>query len=135
MCTSSYATEEKPSGGDNIDSAVLHIMIQHDNCICRVTIYNQVEPVYIGLEKYDRLTSSAPEENGCGLAVDITHIPEMSTESVIAPIECTENVNLRKISLPQSSTLEFISRIIDGTFIRGYCMRIIRGIVALERPY
>ena len=35
--------------------------------------------IYIGLRKYGGLSSSAPEKYGCGLAVDITHTPDMST--------------------------------------------------------
>ena len=135
MCRTSSATEEQHSGYDNVDSVVLRIMIQQDNCICRVTIDNQIEPVSIGLEKYDGLTSSAPEKYGCGLAVDIHYIPDISTGNKIAPIECEKNVAHRDIPIYQNSTFEFKSRIIDGTFTRGYCMQIIRGIVTLERPY
>ena len=133
MCKSSNATEEKPNGNDNVDSVVLRIMIQQDDCICRVNIENQIELVYIGLGKYGSLTSSAPVKSQCGLAVDINHIPVMSTGSVIAPIKCTDNVNPRSFPLSQNSTLQFKSRIINGTFSRGYCMRIHRGNVALVK--
>jgi hypothetical protein len=101
MCRTNSATDEQHSGSDKVNSVVLRIMIQQDNCICRVTIDNQVEPVYIDLGKYDSLISSAPEVNECGLAVDINHIPDMSTGNVITPIVCIDNVNLRSISLPQ----------------------------------
>ena len=86
MCKSSFATEEKQSGNDNIDSVVLRIIIQQDNCICRVTIDNQIKSVYTILKKYDDFTSSTPEESECGLVVDINHIPNMSTWN-IDPIE------------------------------------------------
>jgi hypothetical protein len=102
-------------------------MTQQENCICRVTIDNQIEPVSIGLNKYECLTLSAPEDIGCGLAVDINHIPDTSTGNVIAPIECIDNVVSRNLQLLQNSTLQFKSRIINGTFTRGYCMRIHRG--------
>ena len=89
MCKSSYATEEYGhSGYFTVDSVVLRIMIQQDDCICRVKIDNQIGPFYIGLIKYDSIISSAPEEYGCGLAVDINHISGMSTGNIIAPIEC-----------------------------------------------
>jgi hypothetical protein len=130
MCTSNSATEEIQSGSFKVDSVVLRIMIQQDNCICRVTIDNQIKPVYIGLNKYDGLTASAPEEAGCGLAVDISHLPNMSTGNVIYPIKCIDNVNHRTIPLLLNSTLQFKSRIINGNFTRGYCMRIQRGNVA-----
>jgi hypothetical protein len=130
MCKSSSATEETYSGGLRVDSVVLRIMTQQDNCICRVQIDNQIQPIAIGLRKYDGLSSSAPEETECGLAVDINHIPDMSTESVIVPIECINNVNYRTILLLLNSTLQFKSRIITGIFTRGYCMRIHRGKVA-----
>ena len=118
------------SGNVILDSVVLRIMIQ-DNCFCRVTIDNQIEPVSIGLRKFDGLTSSTPVENECGLVVDINHIPEMSTGNVIAPIECVENTGYRSIPLLLNSTLQFESRIINGTFTRGYCMQIQRGNASL----
>jgi hypothetical protein len=96
-----------------------------------VTIENQIEPVSIGLRKFDGLTSSTPIENECGLVVDINHISDMSTGIVIAPIECVENTDLRFIPLLLNSTLQFKSRIINGTFTRGYCMQIQRGSASL----
>jgi len=132
MCKSGSVTEEKNSGSDRVDSVVLRIMTQQDNCICQVTLDNQIQPVSIGLRKYGGLTSSAPEEADCGLAVDVNHIPDISTGDGIAPIECVNNVDYRNIPLLQNSTLQFKSRIIDGSFTRGYCMRIIRGIVSLQ---
>ena len=67
MCKSNSATEELGhSGGHLVDSVVLRIMIQKDKCICRVTINNQIQPIYIGLGKYKELVSSAPEDNECG---------------------------------------------------------------------
>ena len=135
MCQSSFATEEKQSGNDSVDSVVLRILIQQNNCICRVTIDNQIQTVYTGFNKYGGFSLSAPEKSECGLAVDINHIPEMSTGNVIAPIECVDNLASRSIPLLQNSTLQFKSRIINGTFTRGYCMQIIRGIVSLEHPH
>ena len=133
MCTSSFATEDTHSGNYQVDSVVLRIMIKEDNCICRVTIDNQIQPVSITLRKYAGLITSSPEEYGCGLAVDINHIPDMPTGNVIAPIECVVNSNPRNIPLFQNSTLQFKSRIINGSFTRGYCMRILRGNVASHR--
>jgi hypothetical protein len=45
--------EDRQSGSDILDSVLLRIMIQPDNCICPVTIDNQLELVYIGLGRYD----------------------------------------------------------------------------------
>ena len=132
MCKLSSAMEEANSGGYKVDSVVIRIMIQQDNCICRVTIDKQIQPVSIGLSKYEGRPSSAPEKYGCGLAVDINHIPGMSTENVIDPIECAVNSEPRNITLLQNSTLQFKSRIINGNFTRGYCMQIQRGNVSLE---
>ena len=133
MCTSSFETEDTHSGNFQVDSVVLRIMIKEDNCICRVTIDNQIQSVSITLRKYDGLASSAPQKYGCGLEVDINHIHDMPTGNVIAPIECVMNSNLRAIPLLQNSTLQFKSRIINGSFTRGYCMRIGRGNVASHR--
>ena len=131
MCKSSFATEHPDhSGSYVVDSVALRIMIQQENCICRVTIDNQIELLSIGLRKFDGLTSSAPVESECGLAVDINYIPDMSTRNVIASIECIDNVDFRSISFYQSTVLQFKSRIINGNLTRGYCMMIQRGNVA-----
>ena len=127
MCKSSSATEETSNGGYKVDSVVLRIMIQQDNCICRVTIDNHIELISIALRKYDGIASSTPDPYGCGLAIDVDYIPKMSTGNTIAPIECVVNDNLRSIPLLQKSILQFKSRIINGNFTRGYCMRIQRG--------
>ena len=125
ICKSSSATKETIYGSYMVDSVVLRIMIQKDNCVCRVTIDNQTQPVYLRFGRYDG--SSTPEVGECGLAVDINHIPDMSTGNAIAPIECLSNVENRTIPLLPNSTLQFKTRIINGTFNRGYCMRIYRG--------
>ena len=132
MCKSSSATEETSYGNNKIDSVVLRIMTQQNNCACRVTLDNQITPVSIGLRKYDGLTSSAPEEAECGLAVDVNHLPAMATENGTAPIKCIDKVNLRNLQLLQNSISQFKSRIINGKFTRGYCMRITRGNVSLQ---
>jgi hypothetical protein len=130
MCKSSFATEDTFSGVYKVDSVVLRIVMQQNNCICRVTLDNQKQkPVAVGLRKCDGLTSSAPEKADCGLAVDINHIPDMSTGN--APIECLMN-GTRHIPLFQKSYLQFRSRIINGSFIRGFCIRIIRGKASLQ---
>ena len=56
----------------------------------------------------------------------------MSTGNVIAPIECLVNGTRRHTSLFQKSYLQFRSRIINGDFIRGFCIRIIRGKASLQ---
>jgi hypothetical protein len=107
--------------------------MQQNNCICRVKLENQKQnPVVVGLRKCDGLQSSAPETVDCGLAVDINHIPDMSTGNVIAPIECPVNHTLRLTPLFQKSYLQFTSRIINGDFIRGFCIQIIRGKASLQ---
>jgi hypothetical protein len=131
MCKSSSGTEETNSGGYKIDSVVLRIMTQQDDCICRVMIDNQKDTVSVGIRKVDGLTASAPVAADCGLAVDINHISDMSTGNVIAPIECIVN-GTRHTSLFQKSYLQFRSRIINGSFIRGFCIRIIRGKASLQ---
>jgi hypothetical protein len=133
MCKSSSATEETHSGSYNIDSVVLRIVMQQNNCICRVTLDNQTEnQVAVGVRIYDGLTSSAPEKADCGLAVDINHIPDMSTGNVIAAVECPVNDTLRLTPLFQKGYLQFRSRITNGDFIRGFCIRIKRGKASLQ---
>ena len=133
MCKSSSATEQPSSGGYKVESVVLRIMAQQTNCICRVTLGNQNEnPVDVGLRRYEGLQSSVPEKADCGLAVDINHIPDMSTGNVIAPIECLVNVTPRYTPLSQKGYLQFRPRIINGDFIRGFCIQIIRGKASLQ---
>jgi hypothetical protein len=132
MCKSSSATEETSSGGYTVDSVVLRIMTQEDGCICRVMIDNQIDTVSVGIRKLDGLTASAPVEADCGIAVDINQIPDMSTGNVIAPIECLVNDTLRYTPLFQTGYLQFRSRTINGDFIRGFCIRIIRGKASLH---
>jgi hypothetical protein len=46
-----------------------------------------LDTVGVGIRKVDGLTESAPVVAECGLAVDVNHIPKMSTGNVIPPIE------------------------------------------------
>ena len=71
-------------------------------------------------------------EAECGLVVDVNHIPNMSTGNVIAPIECLVNGTLRNTPLFQKNYRQFRSRIINGDFIRGFNIRIIRGKASLQ---
>ena len=71
-------------------------------------------------------------EAECGLVVDVNHIPDMSTGNVIAPFECLVNGTLRNTPLFQKNYLQFRSRIINGDFIRGFSIRIIRGKASLQ---
>jgi hypothetical protein len=132
MCKSSSATEETVSGIYKVDSVVLRIMTQEDDCICRVMIDNQIDAESVGIRKVDGLTASGPEKADCRLAIDINHIPDMSTGNVIAPIECLVNGTLRYTPMFQNGYLQFRSRIINGDFIRGFCIRIIRGKASLQ---
>lgn len=86
-----------------------------------------MQTILIGLRKNNGLTSSAAVEAECELPVYINHIPDMSTENVIAPNKCVENVGFRFIPLSENTTLQFQSRTINGNFTRGYCMQMHRG--------
>jgi hypothetical protein len=132
MCKSSSATQETSSGHYKVESVILRIITQEDDCMCRVMIDNQIDTESVGIRSVDGLTASAPVKADCGLAVDINHIPDMSTGNVIAPIECLVNDTLRHTPLFQKSYLQFRSRIINGSFIRGFYIRIIRGKASLQ---
>ena len=56
----------------------------------------------------------------------------MSTGNVIAPIECLVNGTRRHTPMFQKGYLQFRSMIINGDFIRGFCIRIIRGKASLQ---
>ena len=132
MCMFSSGTEEAHSGSHRVNSVVLRKMTLEDDCICRVMIDNQIDTVSVGIRKVNGLTASAPEKADCGLEVDVNHIPKKSTGNVPAPIECLVNDTIRHTPLFQNGYLQFRSRIINGSFIRGFCIRIIRGKASLQ---
>ena len=67
MCKSSFATEETLFGIYKVDSVVLRIMTQEDDCICRVMIDNQIDAESVGIRKVDGITASGPEKADCRL--------------------------------------------------------------------
>jgi hypothetical protein len=59
----------------------------------------------------------------------------MLAGNVIAPIECLVNDKFRNIPVEQKSALQFKSRIINGTFTRGYCHPYVSGADDERPPY
>ncbi|CAC5404792.1 unnamed protein product [Mytilus coruscus] len=126
MCTTNYATEDNKNGGTTVDTVALRVKTQQDGCTCEVTLLNQTNVYTIYMRKYDLVTSAAPEHAECGLAVDIEyHIPNNLPENKF-PIECTKGIDTRSITLSNNEILYFKSRIIAGSFSRGYCIQIYR---------
>lgn len=106
ICKTSSATNESYK----VDSVVLHILIQQDNCVC------QKQPVSLVLGMSG--DSSALDGGECGFAVDINHIP---TGNAITPTECSSNVGYSTKQVLLKRILEFKTRIINGTYTSGYC--------------
>lgn len=127
MCTTDYATEVDTNGGTTVDSVALRVMTQQDGCECEVTLQNQKTIHTIYMRKYDLNTNASPEKAACGLSIDIDYnIPNNLPENK-NPVECIEGTQPRSISLTTNGILHLRSRVINGTFTRGYCMQIFRG--------
>ncbi|XP_076079183.1 uncharacterized protein LOC143049425 [Mytilus galloprovincialis] len=126
MCTTHYATEEDINGGTIVDSVSLRVMIQQDGCTCEVTLLNQTRLYTIHMRKYDSNTRAAPEEQACGLAIVTDYNIPNGFPDNRDPVECTEGTQSRSISLTTNGILHLRSRVINGTFTRGYCMQIYR---------
>ncbi|XP_052088027.1 uncharacterized protein LOC127725213 [Mytilus californianus] len=78
------------------------------------------------MRKYDMMTSAAPEQIACGLAIKIDYTIPTNLPETKDTINCTDGTNSRAISLLKNGVLNLRSRIIDGTFTRGYCIQIYR---------
>ncbi|CAC5372617.1 unnamed protein product [Mytilus coruscus] len=113
MCTTDYATEDDKNGGTTIDSVALRVRTQQDGCECEVTLQNQKDTYTLYIRKYDLVLNAAPEQEACGLAIDIEYnIPNNLPEKTI-PVECTNGTSDRSISLSKYGVLNLRSRIID----------------------
>ncbi|XP_071137460.1 uncharacterized protein [Mytilus edulis] len=126
MCTDDYATEENLNGSNTVASVLLRITEQQNNCICHVTLQNNATNYTIFMSKYEGQSKAAPEHQNCGLAVDVDYVDTSDTSRLLQSIECTRGTDIRSFSLDDNE-LRFETRIIGGTFIRGYCMEIFRN--------
>ncbi|CAC5415438.1 unnamed protein product [Mytilus coruscus] len=123
MCMTSTAIEIKENGFEYLDSVVLRAMVDRGGCTCDILIENHIVKTKIFIEKYKNMSAAAPENNVCGLAIDIKMLND---ESVSNPIECTNGVDSRQFFIVKNGVLRFTSRIIPGNFTQGHCMHIIR---------
>lgn len=126
MCTTDYATEENSNGGTTVDSVALRVTTQQDGCTCELKLQNQKNTYTLYIRKYDSVLSAAPEEEACGLAIDIEYKIPNNLPEIKDPIECTKGTDIRSISLSKNGILILRSKIIGGIFARGYCMQIYR---------
>lgn len=127
MC--SYNSIEENSllyGNKPVDSVLLRITKQQDNCTCHVSLQKNVTDYTIYMSKYEGRLSAAPEHQNCGLAVDVEFEYTSDTSQPLSPIACTSGTSVRSIALG-GNELKLKSRVIDGIFSRGYCMQIYRG--------
>lgn len=125
MCINSSAFEIKANGGDSLDSVVLRAMIHRGGCTCDIEIENPIVTTEVFVEKYKKMSAAAPDNNSCGLAIDIEMVND---EPVNNPIECTNGVDRRPFFIEKNGVLRFTSRIIPGNFTQGYCVHIVRGL-------
>ncbi|CAC5374153.1 unnamed protein product [Mytilus coruscus] len=126
MCTDDFATEENFNGSKTIDSVLLRITKQQTNCICHVSLQNNATNYTIFMSKYEGQSNAAPEQQNCGLAVDVDYVDTSDTIRSLQPIECTRGTGIRSIGL-DGNELKLKTRIIGGTFTKGYCMQIFRN--------
>ncbi|VDI25836.1 Hypothetical predicted protein [Mytilus galloprovincialis] len=126
MCTTDFATEESTNGGIKTDSVALRVMTQQNGCTCEVSLQNQYNTHVIYMRRYDNLKSAGPEEEACGLAIQIVYtIPNNVPENKDS-IECTKGINSRSFSLSKNGLLNLRSKIVGGNFSRGYCIQVYR---------
>ena len=126
MCNESSAVEGNISGTLSNDRVVLRINTHQDHCICQLTLSNQTKDETLILRNQHASENAAPTNNDCGLAVDIHHIPT-GNHKAIDPIQCTKPSSTTTITLVMNGMLQFESRKINGTFAKGYCMKILRS--------
>ncbi|XP_063402225.1 uncharacterized protein LOC134686489 [Mytilus trossulus] len=125
MCTNDIVEEESVYGSSRVDSVLLRITKQQNNCICHVSLQKTVHNYTIYMSKYDGRSSSAPELQNCGLVVDVEYVDTSDITQSLPPIECTSGTRMRSIELGDSQLI-FKSRIVDGDLTRGYCMQLFR---------
>ncbi|CAC5366891.1 unnamed protein product [Mytilus coruscus] len=125
MCTDESAIEDSYDGSTHVDSVLLRITKQQNNCICRVSLQNNTTNYTVYISKYGERSDAAPEQQNCGLSVDVEYVDTPETTRSLQSIECTSGTSRRSIALG-GSELIFKSRIINGNFTRGYCMQISR---------
>lgn len=126
MCTDDSVEEDSADGGRVVDSVLLRIAKQQNNCTCHVNLQSSRTNYTIYMSKYNGLSNSAPELHNCGLAVDVDYEDTSDTTRSLQSIECTSGTGVRAIDLG-GNDLILKSRIILGDFTRGYCMQIYRG--------
>ncbi|XP_076078794.1 uncharacterized protein LOC143048810 [Mytilus galloprovincialis] len=126
MCTDDSTIEDNNDGTKHVDSVLLRITKQQNNCICHLSLQNNATNYTMYMSKYEELSKAAPEQQNCGLAVDVDYVDTSDTTRSLQPIRCTSGTSLRSIALG-GSKLILQSRIIDGNFTRGYCMQIFRS--------
>lgn len=126
MCTDDFTIEENKDGYKTVDSVLLRITKQQNDCTCHVSLQNNATNYTIFMSKYGGLSHSAPVKTNCGLAVDVDYVDTSITTRSIQPIACTSGASTRSFEMDDRE-LKFKSRIIDGVFTRGYCMQISRG--------
>ncbi|XP_063402157.1 uncharacterized protein LOC134686419 [Mytilus trossulus] len=78
------------------------------------------------MSKYEELNKAGPEQQNCGLAVDVIYIDTFDTARSLQSIACSSGTSMRSIALG-GGELQLKSRIINGSFNRGYCMQIFRS--------
>ncbi|XP_052088214.1 uncharacterized protein LOC127725324 [Mytilus californianus] len=130
MCETGSAVENIDDGNTNVDSVVLSLMENKNHCSCYVSVENMNSNTIIYVKPYNDLTASAPKEQLCGMIIDLFRIyPNQNTQRVKEiPIGCNSGHNLRSLTLTSDNKrLEFVSKVADGNFTRGYCIHISRA--------
>lgn len=133
MCQTGLAIEqigESKDGNDNFYHAIIHAMIQEDNCTCLIFIENQsLDSLQMYIESYRNLPSSTPTDSECGmeLYLDFYYMETIQPVQKMDPIKCISGQAKRSFALNRNSVLRFTSKLIKGNLNRGYCIDIQRG--------
>ncbi|XP_052088021.1 uncharacterized protein LOC127725204 isoform X2 [Mytilus californianus] len=126
MCSDDSVVEDSVYGTKVVDSVLLRITKQQNNCICHVSLQNTFTNYTIYMSKYDGQPNAAPEQQKCGLAVDVDYVDTSDTTRSLQSIECNSGTSIRSIALG-GNELKLKSRILAGDFTRGYCMQIFKN--------
>ncbi|CAC5372623.1 unnamed protein product [Mytilus coruscus] len=126
MCQGGSGKKEDSIEGLGFNSVALRITTRQDNCACQVYLQNQTDTYTVYMQKYNKLTSAAPNSSDCGLVINVSVSDGVGTDEILETVECANGTLFQPISLEINGTLNFKSTVIEGSFTRGYCLQIFR---------
>lgn len=113
--------EENNIGSNEV---FLSIKEQENNCSCSVSVKNLKNFANLYIKRLNTIT----EQPFCGMEIDIYFMrPNETLPPKNFPFKCNSTDHAQNVSLGQNEYLQFTSRVVDGTFESGYCIKIDTG--------